>query len=192
MNLRWKGAAAAALITVSTIAVVGIAIGDEDEHEEHDSRQGWSSLSRGVAPVANAQYKTECASCHMAYPPGLLPARSWERIMGTLDDHFGENAELAPKTRDALVKYLVQNSADRAAYRVSAKFDRSIAKGEAPLRISETTYFVRKHDEVPARMVTGNPKVGSFANCAACHGEAEKGKFNEHDVRIPGYGRFED
>jgi mono/diheme cytochrome c family protein len=32
-------------------------------------------------------YKQECAACHMAYPPGLLPARSWTRIMSGLDKH---------------------------------------------------------------------------------------------------------
>jgi hypothetical protein len=32
-------------------------------------------------------YKQECAACHLAYPPGLLPARSWSRIMSGLDKH---------------------------------------------------------------------------------------------------------
>ena len=32
----------------------------------------------------------------------------------------------------------------------------------------------------------------SFSRCGACHRRAEQGVFNEHEVRIPGYGRFND
>ena len=32
-------------------------------------------------------YKSECASCHMAYPPAMLSKSSWQRIMGSLDKH---------------------------------------------------------------------------------------------------------
>ncbi|HPQ24397.1 MAG TPA: cytochrome C, partial [Gammaproteobacteria bacterium] len=48
----------------------------------------------GVAPVDNPLYLQECGSCHFAYQPGLLPARSWNNLMGGLENHFGENAEL--------------------------------------------------------------------------------------------------
>ncbi len=39
-------------------------------------------------------YKQECGSCHLAYPPGLLPASSWQRLMGDLPHHFGTDASL--------------------------------------------------------------------------------------------------
>ena len=41
-------------------------------------------------------------------------------------------------------------------------------------------------------MVVNNPRVRSFSNCNACHRYAERGSFNEHEIRIPGYGRYED
>ncbi|MDH5218993.1 MAG: diheme cytochrome c, partial [Gammaproteobacteria bacterium] len=50
--------------------------------------------ARDVAVVTDSLYKEECSACHMAYQPGLLPARSWEKMMDNLADHFGENAEL--------------------------------------------------------------------------------------------------
>ena len=56
----------------------------------------------GVAPVSNQQYADECGACHFAYQPGWLPARSWKRLMSTLDDHFDENAELSDDARDDL------------------------------------------------------------------------------------------
>ena len=69
------------------VAAAGVAMADDDER---------SFRGRGpeVAPVSDALYAQECGSCHMAYPPGLLPGRSWQRLMGNLADHFGDNAEL--------------------------------------------------------------------------------------------------
>ena len=79
---------------IFTIGVVTLPMvwGDSDfswrEIEEYKHR------STDVAAIANPVYKEECGSCHMAYPPGLLPARSWTKVMSGLDNHFGDNAEL--------------------------------------------------------------------------------------------------
>lgn len=45
------------------------------------------------APVLDI-YTQECTSCNMAYPPDLLPVASWQRIMDTLDKHYGVDATL--------------------------------------------------------------------------------------------------
>lgn len=45
-----------------------------------------------VAPLP--RYTQECGACHLAYPPGLLPAPSWKRLMGGLTQHFGTDASL--------------------------------------------------------------------------------------------------
>ncbi|MDX8383104.1 MAG: diacylglycerol kinase, partial [Ghiorsea sp.] len=63
---------------------------------------------------------------------------------------------------------------------------------QTPLRITKVRYFVRKHHEVPDRMVTGNIKVKSWSNCAACHTSADSGSYDEDDVRIAGFGSWED
>ena len=57
---------------------------------------------------------------------------------------------------------------------------------------TETDDFRGQRHEIPAKMVTGNPQVESFSRCEACHRRAERGVFNEHEVRIPGSGRFND
>jgi cytochrome c553 len=175
------------------VSALAIADDDDDDHDGgrwgSSGRTSWFSSGRGVPPVQNEQYRTECASCHMAYSPGLLPARSWERMMTGLDDHFGDNAELDPDTAATIRKYLVDNAADRVNYRRSAKILRTIGPNEAPLRVSETPYLVRKHDEIPAHMIKGNPKVKSLSNCVACHTRAEEGEFNDDNVRIPGFER---
>ena len=46
-----------------------------------------------------AAYTQECAACHLAYPPGLLPAASWQRLMGGLGKHFGPTPRWMPPAR---------------------------------------------------------------------------------------------
>ncbi len=163
----------------------------DDDSDSHSGKRWWQPQP-GVAPVANATYTTECGSCHMVYPPGLLPAESWRAMMAGLDDHFGENAELEPSTNQSLTNYLVSNSADASPYRRSRKIIRSLSASTAPLRISDLPYIRHEHDELPARLVTENPDVGSLSNCVACHQGAERGSFSERDIRIPGFGRWDD
>lgn len=120
------------------------------------------------------EYRQECSSCHVAYPPGMLPAASWQRVMGNLSNHYGTDASLDPETVKQLTSWLTAHagSGKRAA-------------GAPPEdRITRSAWFVREHDEVPAS-VWKRPAVKSPANCAACHTRADKGDFNEDFVRIP-------
>ena len=148
--------------------------------------------SSDVATVTNPLYKEECGSCHMAYPPGLLPAKSWRKLMSGLEDHFGDNAELDAQTAESISQYLLTNSAEQSDYRRSRKFSQSIKSSDIPLRISDIPYFKHEHDEIPQSRVSDNPQVKNFSQCNACHAKAEQGLFNEHDVRIPGFGKWDD
>ncbi|WP_428036481.1 diheme cytochrome c [Amphritea sp.] len=145
------------------------------------------TYSAGAASTPEAVvYREECGACHVAYPAGLLPVESWSTIMTSLDDHFGENAEVSAESAAMITAYLTDNAGKPGRGMLKRM------KGDAPLRITELPYFVRKHDEVPERMVSGNEKVGSFSNCNACHERAESGEFDEDTVRIPGYERWSD
>jgi len=158
-----------------------------------DNDFSWKEYkSADVFAVKNPVYKEECGSCHMAYPPGLLPTRSWTKIMANLENHFGDNAELDSQTHQSISQLLQKYSSDQSDYRRSQKFNHSIKTGDVPVRISKVPYFIRKHDEIPDRLVTGNPKVKSFSQCNACHSKAEQGSFNEHNINIPGYGQWDD
>jgi hypothetical protein len=154
----------------------------DQEYREQDDDNG----RRGTMPM-NQAYADECGSCHMAYPAMLLPQQSWRKIMAGLEDHFGENAELDATTRAGIEDYLVRESA-RQNYR---KMFRNLGDA-APLRITELPYFVHKHDEIPARFVAGNERVQSLSQCNTCHRDAERGRFDEDDVVIPGFGRWDD
>ena len=83
--------------------------------------------------------------------------------MASLDDHFGENAELDSETNTSIRNYLVANAADQSSYKRSQGINRSLSDDETPLRITETRYFQRKHHEIPLRYVKDNPEVGSFS-----------------------------
>ena len=64
------------------------------------------------APIpsdAPQAYETECASCHMAFPPGLLSQRNWQNIMTGLGKHFGSDASLDAKTQTEITNWLVKN-----------------------------------------------------------------------------------
>ena len=177
---------------VSTIGFLSIPVVWSDNDVNWKEMGEYRYKSSGVTVIENPVYKEECGSCHMSYPAGLLPKRSWTAMMSGLEDHFGDNAELDAETALTIKQFLMKNSADGSDYRNARKFNQSIKQGSTPLRISEVPYFKHEHDEIPQRMVVGNAKVKSFSQCSACHTKAEQGQFNEHDVNIPGYGRWDD
>jgi hypothetical protein len=124
--------------------------------------------------VTNPTYKTECGSCHVAYPPALLPAGSWQRILDNLDKHFGADASVDAKSLAELRAFL-----DSTAART-----RRVSAGMQGIRITETDWFRREHRKVPEATWKG-AAVKSPANCAACHTGAENGDYSERGIRVP-------
>lgn len=179
------------LLSVATLAMSGASFGSEDQ-QGFFNRMFGTGKAPGVAPVENSQYLEECGSCHFPYQPGLLPARSWKKLMTGLEDHFGENAELPVEDSKTLTYYIVKNAADHANYKRSKKIMRSLHPDEAPIRVSETPYFIAKHKELSRNKVQGNPKVGSISKCNACHTKAETGSYSESQIFIPGFGGWEE
>ena len=83
--------------------------------------------------------------------------------------------------------YLVQNSRSIGYRKLLPKPETDI-----PISITELRYFKREHDEIPRRLVGENDNVGSLSQCDACHRYAEKGYFDEDNIVIPGFGRWDD
>ncbi len=179
-----------------TIGLAGVVMADrehEDDDDDHGRYKRWFGGSKPViSSVESKLYADECGSCHFAYQPGLLPAQSWQRIMTNLEDHFGENAELGEKELTSISNYLQANAAGRIRQGLPDRISASQGNNQAPLRITETRFFRHEHDEIPNRMVVDNEQVRSFSNCDACHTQAKQGSFREHEIRIPGYGRWDD
>ena len=139
-------------------------------------------LAHGTPP-ANERLQAECGSCHVAYPPNLLPAPAWRRMMARLGKHFGSDASLDAGTAAEIAVFLERNAGTGKR-----------GADSGTLRITETAWFKRKHDHVWYRRdrdtivavpIWTNARIQSAANCSACHPGAERGDFNERAVRIP-------
>jgi mono/diheme cytochrome c family protein len=149
-------------IGLGLIAVVGTASAD-----------GYRAM---VKPLD--AYTQECAACHMAYSPGLLPAASWQRLMKGLDKHFGTNASLDDATVAQISTWLTANA---------AQGKRSAEPAQE--RITQTQWFVRHHRQF-SQADWAHPQIKTAANCVACHVGAERRGFDEDNVRLPaGVGR---
>lgn len=130
-------------------------------------------------------FQAECGSCHVAFPPQLMVADDWRRVMRSLDRHYGDNASLDEKTRQILEDFHVRNA---GGAKVGA--GRTARAGEPP-RLTQTDWFQREHREV--RQADWNhPKVKTPANCAACHTKAAEGSYREREIVMPDGRRWKD
>ncbi len=187
---HWFTVAMSAVLLFGGIGATMQALGDDDEDEAHERREHSSErgergeregggeggeMGEGLnMNVTNTTWKAECSACHIAYPPGLLPASSWRAMMNSLDKHFDTDASLDAKAVAEILPFLEQNAAPESRQEGTA--DKPV------LRITETRWFKREHDEVSA--ITWK-KVKSPSNCAACHTQADKGNFDEDSITLP-------
>lgn len=171
-------------LLLSILLLASTLFADDDDY--------FTKRKSGVKAVTNQLYLKECGSCHFAFQPGLLPERSWVKMMNNLSDHFGSDATLEPGDRKALLKYLTKNAAEHAMqYKRSRRIVNSIATGSTVEKITDIPYFVRKHRRIPQRVIM-QEEVSSLSNCTACHTTASKGVYNERAIKIPNYGRWDD
>ena len=131
---------------------------------------GGRMMPRSVPPAFSA----ECASCHVAYPPGLLPAASWQRMMGSLDKHYGSDASLDAATTRQISEWLQANA---GTYR-------RVSESPPQDRITRSAWFERKHRQIePATWKLASVK--SAANCGACHTGADRGLYDDDNIKLP-------
>lgn len=138
------------------------------------TQAAWADDPRASRVPPLPEYTQECASCHLAFPPGLLPAASWRRIMDTLARHYGTDASIDPALTRKLSAWLAAHGSTGKRAREQPPED----------RITRAAWFLREHDEVPAS-TWKLPAVKSPANCSACHTQAEQGDFSERHIRLP-------
>jgi len=142
-------------------------------------------VQQALPMPASASYVQECGSCHTAYAPTYLPARSWRKLMLGLDRHFGDDASLAPALRDSLLEQLEQLAGDGPmGVQAISRRNARVSPADAPLRITDMPFFAYMHDEVPASFWR-RARIGSKANCIACHPKADEGRYFEREIVIP-------
>lgn len=156
---------------VAHLLVALLALVSWGAHARYDGED----RGKPVMPAqVNTTFQQECAGCHMAFPPGLLPAASWQKMMTGLDKHFGADASLTPAEVTDITDFLVKNASNRWT------------ASTAPLRITESVWFKTKHNEREiAPAVWKRASIKSPSNCIACHAGADKGNFNENSIKIP-------
>lgn len=160
MTNRFASVMASALATLAAAVFSASAFGEREQ-------------PASAAPLL-PKYRQECAACHIAYPPGMLPADSWRRILSDLDHHFGTNASLDAASVKQIETWLRAHAMDAGRATRSPPED----------RITRSNWFIAQHDEVPAS-TWRSPAVKSASNCIACHTRADQGDFNERYIRIP-------
>ena len=118
--------------------------------------------------------KNECSACHFAFPASMLPEASWKKIMGNLENHFGEDASLDTQTTQHISEYLNARAGDKKPW--SSKFVRGLDTQNPPIRITETKYWIRLHPGIAKDNLQSGFAI-SKARCAVCHRQAENGDY---------------
>jgi len=142
---------------LSRIAViVGLFILAPLALQSSQAHAGAGSISLATDPLT----LKECSDCHPAYSPRYLRAYAWQRIMGNLQNHFGEDARLDKDIRKKIERYYLYN----------ASRPRKIG-----IRITDKKWFRHEHNAKkfsPQVMA----KVVSFSNCTGCHSVKKRKK----------------
>ncbi|HEY9080376.1 cytochrome b/b6 domain-containing protein [Magnetovibrio sp.] len=130
----------------------------------------------------NDTYESECGDCHKPFHPSLLPIDSWTKMMAGLDDHFGEDATIGQDSVIEITAYLTRYGGENWDTEAANRF-RNV-NPEAPLQITETPYWKRKHEDVKPEYFKLK-KVGVKSNCGACHTDHYSGRFDDQKIKIP-------
>lgn len=165
-RFRWLVGAALLLLAIS-FGIFGF----------YESYSQWQLADNESLFDVNEDYADECGDCHIAYPPGLLPAESWTELMAGLEDHFGDNAELDTEMNSKILQYLKHGGLQRGQAGSMSKMLRNFPE-QTPLRITELPFFTIAHREISSvDNEAGDGK--SFGNCEECHRGAELGRFRD-------------
>jgi cytochrome b len=138
----------------------------------------------------NIDYKQEhplfyekCGDCHKIYPPYLLPEKSWQRVMGGLGNHFGEEiteANITRSQRASILAFLRENAAEHSRREAAIKVMDSLGDLR-PKAITKTPYWRETHKDIP-RSVFQEEKIKDRSNCIACHKDFDKGNLDDMNI----------
>jgi len=139
---------------------------------------------KGPVLPDNASWRENCSECHFAFHPSLLPARSWQKIFDEQHEHFGDDLDLDRKLFTELLKFHLDNAAERGLTEPSRKILFYTPENATPVRITETKYWQRKHEDIKD-IYWKSKQVSIKGNCAACHLDAKEGTYEDSDMRLP-------
>jgi len=122
-------------------------------------------------------YTQQCTVCHAAYPPGMLPAASWKKMLDDMPQHFTGQVMINIDTQNEISQWLQTHAGSFAL----------VAEEPPQNRITQSLWWQKIHlnnSKLPAA-VWRKPSVSKGASCVACHQTAAKGEFNAKAVQVP-------
>ena len=139
--------------------------------------------ARGVPPaVPDPLYAEQCGACHLAFPPSLAPAATWDRLLADLQHHFTADATLSADQVAHLRAWLDANAAEHWDTLPAHRLRTPAADGS--LRITDTPGWRRRHRAIAAAVFSA-PPVYRRSACEACHADAASGRFAPQRIALP-------
>jgi cytochrome b len=139
---------------------------------------GPGTISESANP---ASWRGECESCHLAYPPCLLPGRSWDAILAPGADHFGEDLALSADLRERLSRIAATPPHDESW--ACWKMRTSVPQAATPVRITATPFWRDAHARLAPRAFKPPSSSGPH-DCGACHRDASSSTFGSRSLQI--------
>ncbi|WP_415406951.1 cytochrome b/b6 domain-containing protein [Sulfurovum sp. CS9] len=128
-------------------------------------------------------FYNECGDCHKVYPPYMLPKRSWQKIMSSLDNHRGEEiteANITKSQQASILEFLTQNAAETSKREAAVKVMHSLGE-RRPKNITKTPYWRETHKDIP-KSVYKQKKIKDKSNCIACHKDFDQGIMDDMNI----------
>ena len=138
---------------------------------------GMSHAEVNVPIPAFTPYTQQCNVCHFAYPPGMLPAGSWKKLLDDMPQHFTGQVMINVDTQEEISQWLQANAGTFA-----------LVNEEPPQnRITKSAWWTKIHmdnKKIPAS-VWKKPTISKGSSCVTCHLTAPKGAYNAKTVQVP-------
>lgn len=134
--------------------------------------------------LIHPEFSDECGSCHITYPPYLLPKNAWRVMMGDLENHFGDDAWVNPATNASILAFLLANSAEDSTHQSSLKILKSLKGNDTTIAITQTPFWKHKHEDIE-KDVFSSKEVKTKANCKACHKDIDRGLIENDLISVP-------
>jgi hypothetical protein len=96
----------------------------------------------------------------------------------SLNNHFGDNAELSAGNRDSISAYLTSRAADHATNLRSRELMAALPPGETPTSVTKILYVGGIHGGFLDPNFKGKPEAKTLAQCPLCHQKASRGWFS--------------
>lgn len=102
--------------------------------------------------------------------------------MGSLEDHFGDDASLDALTTQSIKTFLENNSAEYSTKEAAVYMLARLKDATMPSSITQTSFWKKRHANIE-KIALNDAKIGKVSNCKACHPMIEQGSINDRDIK---------